>query len=291
VTEAPSRTVRSRDGTPVAVFASGTGPTVVLVHGATADHTAWRATAPLLATRFTLWAIDRRGRGASGDAPDYALEREFEDVAAVAEAAAAESEGPVGVVGHSFGGRVGLGAALLTGAIGRLVVYEGAPPAGDRAYQPDGLVERLSKLRDEGQYELLLETFLSDVVGMGAAELAAYRDNPVWPARVAAAPSIVRELEAETAPAGSLGALGGVPVPVLQVLGSDSLPPFHAATDALHRRLADGRVAVIEGARHAAHHTHAQQFAALVTDFLADGPTGTRAEPGYDGRTGGAPTR
>ena len=34
--------VRSRDDTPIAVFSNGEGPGLVLVHGATADHTAFR---------------------------------------------------------------------------------------------------------------------------------------------------------------------------------------------------------------------------------------------------------
>ena len=111
------------------------GPPLVLVHGATADHTAFRVVGPMLATTFTVHAIDRRGRGASGDTAPYSIEREFEDVAAVADALAAEDRAsPVDVVGHSYGGRCALGAALLTDAIRRVVSYEGAPtPAGHRA--------------------------------------------------------------------------------------------------------------------------------------------------------------
>ena len=41
--------VRSRDGTPIAVFSSGDGPPLVLVHGATADHTTFRVVGPMLA--------------------------------------------------------------------------------------------------------------------------------------------------------------------------------------------------------------------------------------------------
>ena len=48
----------------------------------------------------------------------------------------------------------------------------------------------------------------------------------------------------------------GVRQPVLQILGGDSVAAFREATIALDERLADGRVVVIDGARHAAHHTH-----------------------------------
>ncbi len=98
-TARPSRTVTSPDGTPIALFSSGSGPPLILVHGASADHTTFRVVGPMFAERFTVHAIDRRGRGASGDTLPYAIEREFEDVAAVASVLAAEAGAPVDVVG------------------------------------------------------------------------------------------------------------------------------------------------------------------------------------------------
>ncbi|HEY8800084.1 MAG TPA: alpha/beta fold hydrolase, partial [Candidatus Limnocylindrales bacterium] len=73
------------------MFSAGHGSPLVLVHGATADHTTWRTSGPLFAARHTTHAVDRRGRGDSGDAPTYSIEREYEDLAAVVDAIAAES--------------------------------------------------------------------------------------------------------------------------------------------------------------------------------------------------------
>jgi len=98
--------VTSRDGTPIAYWRSGTGPPIVLVHGTTSAHWSWRFVAPLLANDFAVCALDRRGRGESGDTEDYALEREFEDVAAVV----ASLGEPAGLFGHSYGATVALGA-------------------------------------------------------------------------------------------------------------------------------------------------------------------------------------
>jgi pimeloyl-ACP methyl ester carboxylesterase len=269
VIEAPARVVTSRDGTPIALFRAGDGPSLVLVQGAAADHTTWRVTGPLLARTHTVWAVDRRGRGASGDAGDYAVGREFEDVAVVADALASESGAPIPVVGHSFGGRMALGAALRTSGIAGVVCYEGAPAPPGEPYERPDLVARLEELRAAGRHEDLLLTFLAEVVAMPPDDLAAYRANPVWPARVAAAPTILREIRAANDPAAGLDALGGVGVPVLQVLGGDSVPVFHRATAALDARLPNGRVLVIDGARHAAHHTHAAELVAAVDGFLA----------------------
>ncbi|MEW5991269.1 MAG: alpha/beta hydrolase [Chloroflexota bacterium] len=269
----PGRLVRSADGTTIAVFESGlaepgTRP-LLLVHGTTADHLTFRVVGPMLGRRRRLHAIDRRGRGASGDTRPYSIEREFEDVAAVAEAAArVAGADAVDVVGHSYGGRCALGASLLTTAIRRVVCYEGAPAPPARPYQGDDLAARLRADLDRGDPEAALEAFMREVVGFDDAAMAGFRAAPVWPLRVAAAHTIPRELDAERSPAASLEALGAVAVPVLQVLGSASVAPFHEATMALDARLARGSIVRIEGAAHAAHHTHPEAFVAAVEAFL-----------------------
>ena len=280
----PPRTIRSTaDGVELAVYEVNPAleppgheaahvaghPPVLLVHGATADHTTWRAVGPALATSRATFAIDRRGRGASGDATEYSIEREHEDLASVAASLAGETGFPgIDVVGHSYGGRCALGASLLTDAIRRIVVYEGAPVPPGTSYRPAGLLEAVRDALGRGAKEEALTTFLAGIVGRSEAELDAYRANPVWPARVAAAHTILREVEAEAGPGASLEALGRVTVPVLLLLGSTSRSPFRIGTDALADRLAAAQVHVIDGAAHAAHHTHAAEFVAAVEAFL-----------------------
>jgi pimeloyl-ACP methyl ester carboxylesterase len=269
--EAPTRLVRSRDGTPIAVFEAGSEgprPPLVLVHGATADHTTFRAVAPVFGRTRRLLAIDRRGRGASGDAKPYAIEREFEDIAAVADDSAERFGGPVDVLGHSYGGRCALGASLLTDRIRRVVAYEGAPVPAGSSYRPEGLLDAVRGSLARGDPDAALSGFLAGVVGMSDAELARYRAEPVWPARVAAAHTILRELEAETSPPASIAALAAVQVPVLLILGGSSRSPFGVGTRAFAERLARAEVVTIAGAAHAAHHTHVDEFAAVVEAFL-----------------------
>jgi pimeloyl-ACP methyl ester carboxylesterase len=269
------------DGVEVAVFevlapdgaargtASAERPPLLLVHGATADHTTWRTVGPPFAMSRRVFAMDRRGRGASGDSPEYAIEREFEDVVTVAEAIASVAPGGAAdVAGHSYGGRLGLGASLLTPAVRRLVVYEGAPVPAGMSYRPPGLTEAVRSALERGDNEAALATFLAGIVGMSDAELDRYRADPVWPARVAAAHTILREIEAEATGPASIEALGAVTAPVLLLLGSTSRSPFRIGTDALAARLARAQVHVIGGAAHAAHHTHAAEFVRVVEAFL-----------------------
>lgn len=269
-------TVRSSDGAEIAVFATGSGSPLVLVHGATADHTTWRTSGPILARRHAVFAMDRRGRGRSTDgdpASPYDIRREFGDLAAVTEKVAVETGESADVVGHSYGGRIGLGAALLTPSIRRLVVYEGAPPAPSGPGYQDAearTLERIEALVGAGHRDEALATFMSEIVGMPDAALAAFRADPIWPRRAAAVDTTIRELRAETSETAGLDALGAVRQPVLQILGGDSPAAFAEANAALDGRLSNGRVVTIPGARHAAHHTHAEAFVRAVERFLDD---------------------
>ena len=166
-TDATADRVVSRDGTEIAMFVRGEGPPLLLVHGGLGDHTRWDALRPHLEPHATVYAMVRRGRGASGDGPDYALEREFEDVAAVVDAVAHRSGAPVTVYGHSYGGLCAFGAARLTSGIDRLVLYEGWPPVDPAAWTaPPGFLERLEELLAAGDREAMLETFLREYVKM-----------------------------------------------------------------------------------------------------------------------------
>ncbi len=269
----PDGTTVSPDGTRIAWFRSGTGPPLVLVHGATADHTAWRTSGPRLAVDHTVHAIDRRGRGASGDTLPYAIDREYEDVAAVVDALAAAQRRPVDMVGHSYGGRVGLGAALLTANLRRLVVYEGAPAPAGRSFHGAATMARLEAHAAAGDREGLLSDFMTSVVGMTADELAFFQASPTWPIRVADAPTIIRELWAEAAEEAGPERYAGIRIPVLQIVGGDSAPVFTDGTWALDRLLPNGRVVVLPGQKHAAHHADPDRFVAAVQTFLgADDP-------------------
>jgi pimeloyl-ACP methyl ester carboxylesterase len=110
---------------------------------------------------------------------------------------------------------------------------------------------------------------MTEAVGMPVDDLAAFRADPVWPLRVAAAPTIVRELDAaHHAPGASLAALAAAAAPVLQLVGSASPRSFRTGAEALDARLAHGRLEVIEGARHGAHHSHPGEFIERVERFL-----------------------
>jgi pimeloyl-ACP methyl ester carboxylesterase len=261
--------VVSRDGTEIACWTSGEGPPLVLVHGAVADHRRWRPLLPYLEPHARVNALDRRGRGASGDAPGYDLARELEDVAAVVDAVAAASGSAVDLYGHSFGGLCAYGAATLTANVRRLVLYEGWPPVDPAARElPAGVGERLDALLAEGDHDAVVETMFREVVRMPEAELTALRAQPSWPARVAAAPTITRELRALPRVAFDPAQAARITAPTLLLTGSDSRDPFAADTATVAATLPDARVVVLEGQQHVADILAPELVAGHLVAFL-----------------------
>ncbi|MFE4514018.1 alpha/beta fold hydrolase [Kitasatospora sp. NPDC056783] len=100
-------------------------PTIVAVHGITANGLAWYEVARRLGGRATLLAPDLRGRGASRSvAGPYGLARHADDVAALI---GALGSGPVTVVGHSMGAWVtALAAVRHPGLVRRVLLVDGA---------------------------------------------------------------------------------------------------------------------------------------------------------------------
>lgn len=262
-------TVTSRDGTELAYWTSGEGPPLLLVHGATADHTRWRPLLPFLESYATVYAMDRRGRGTSGDAPGYAVAREYEDVAAVVDAVAERAGRAVDVYGHSYGGVCAFGAAALTSNIRRLVLYEGWPivePA--RLALEPAVRESLDELVAAGEGEAALEIFMRDVVQVPDDERRAIRAQPTWPARVAAAHTITREMQAIAEVAFDPAQAAAIAVPVLLLTGSDSPDLAAADVEAVAAALPDARTVVLAGQQHLADVLTPEYFAAEVVQFL-----------------------
>jgi pimeloyl-ACP methyl ester carboxylesterase len=254
---------RSKDGTVIGFRRSGSGPPLLLVHGTTADHSRWSLIAPRFEQHFTVYAMDRRGRGGSGDAPDYALAREAEDVAAVLEAIGE----PTFTLGHSYGGVCSLEASLLTDKIRRLVLYEPPIPTGLPQYPP-GIPDLLQKLVDSGKLEAALEVFFREVVRMPEHELAEYRQLPVWQVRIQLAPTIPREMAIDRVYTFDAAKFANLPTPTLLLLGSDSPPLFQRAIEVVDPALPNSKVVILPGQQHIAMDTNPELFAREVTHFL-----------------------
>lgn len=263
-------TVISRDGTAIAYQRRGRGPLLVMVHGSGVDHSRWGGVVEPLAEHFTLCMVDRRGRGQSGDGPSYAIEREFEDVAAVVEALPS----PPSVLGHSYGAICALEAARLTTRIARLAIYEPPFPVPGQPSFPAGLCERLAALLERGDREGIVTSFLTDVLRLGPDDVTLLRRTSGWPVRLAAAATLPREVAGALAYRFRPELFGGLRVPSLFLYGNRSPVSLQASTRMAAAAIPGSRLEVLVGHAHGAMSTGPQLFLAKVLPFLLGGKSG-----------------
>lgn len=186
-------TIRSADGTPIAYERTGTGKAVILVGGAFNVRRTVAGLAAALAPQFTALSYDRRGRGDSGDNnADSGVdrrEREFDDLAAVIDAAG----GKASVFGHSSGGVLVLEAAASRPDLGinQLVVYEPAYVIeGTRPVPGADLLERLQALLRDGRRDEAVELYQLEAIGLPAPVVEGMKATDMWRWLTALAPSL-----------------------------------------------------------------------------------------------------
>ena len=171
--------VRSKDGTSIGFERIGSGPALIVVDGAFCSRAFGPSAklAPLLATRFTVYTYDRRGRAQSGDTAPYAPAREVEDLAAIVESAGGEAS----LLGLSSGGALALEAAASGLPIRKVIAYE--PPYVDEAGQNGGAAHEreLARLLASDNRGGMVKYFMKDMVGAPAAMVVMMRLMPwVW---------------------------------------------------------------------------------------------------------------
>jgi pimeloyl-ACP methyl ester carboxylesterase len=268
MSEASMQRTVSADGTEIAYGSSGSGPPLMLVHGGLGDHTRWDVLRPHLEPHLTVHAMDRRGRGGSGDGAEYSLQRESEDVAAVIEDVAHRTGQSVAVYCSSFGGLAAFEAVSLTSHISRLALYEAWPPVDPEAMAPpDGFLERMEALLAGGEPEAALETAYRDLVGLSDEELDDIRSQASWSARVAAAHTIPREERAFSTTAFDPETAARIAIPTLLLIGSAS-PIWGPQAETVAAALPDARITTLEGQGHIADLLAPDLVAAALLPFL-----------------------
>jgi pimeloyl-ACP methyl ester carboxylesterase len=241
-------TVTSADGTTIAVERTGSGPPVVLVGGAFNDRSTVAGLAAVLAPDFTAVTYDRRGRGGSGDAASYAVEREIEDLAAVI----GYASGPAGVFGHSSGAILALEAAARGLDISKVAAYEPTYVIeGTRPRPADDLAERLQALLSQGDRAGAVALFQAEAVGLPAEIISGMRGSPMWGWFTA----LAHTLPYDTILCGPgmrlpAGRLAGVTVPVLAIGGGASPSWLAAAARAAADAVPTGRYVTLDGHDH-----------------------------------------
>ena len=251
VASARPGTVISKDGTPIAFDRVGNGPAVILVDGALCHRGIGQSgqLANLLAPYFTVFTYDRRGRGGSGDAPPYSVEREVEDIAALLN----EAGGPAFLWGMSSGAVLVLEAANRLSGVKKVALYEAPLSLDDSRATAERDWVRIDQALALNRRGEALKLFLKSV-GVPAFFIALMPLLPVWSKLKAIAHTlpydgaIVRDLQrGMPLPA---GCWASVTVPALVMDGGNSPAWMRQANRSLASVLPNGRYKTLDGQTH-----------------------------------------
>jgi pimeloyl-ACP methyl ester carboxylesterase len=254
----------SKDKTVIGYQKSGQGRPLLFVHGVTADHRSWTAVSSHLEQEFTTYAMDRRGRGGSGDSPDYDLWREAGDVVALVESIGE----PTAVLGHSYGGLICLEASLQTDNIAQLILYEPAVPTETPHIQPE-VIERIKALVEQDELEKAMEVCLREVAEIPDHDIDIYRQSPLWAARIPLARTIPRELETDLSYTFQAERFANMQTLTALLLGGDSPLLYRQGVERLDAALPNSQIIILPGQQHIAHHANPELLAAAVRQFLS----------------------
>lgn len=240
-------TVISKDGTPIAFDRSGEGAPIILVVGAFNDRSTGAPLAATLSAHFTVFNYDRRGRGASGDSPFYAIEREVEDLAALLD----EAGGSASVFGYSSGAILALEAATRGLALSRLALYE--PPFLLEDGFPKRAQEisaRLTELLSSGRRGDAVELYQTELVGIPAEIVAQMRHAPFRLALENIAHTLVYDATLTADMPVLAEHLPSISVTTLVISGENSQARMHSAAQALAGALPNAQHRSLSGQTH-----------------------------------------
>jgi pimeloyl-ACP methyl ester carboxylesterase len=255
--------VRSADGASIGFLQLGSGPAVVFAHGSLSTGESWLQVAAAMAGKFNCCLLDRRGRGLSGDAGDYSIEKEVEDIQAVLDAAGPGSS----LLGHSYGAVCALEAALRV-RIDRLVLYE--PPLPVDGPLVGSALEPYRKAIANNQLDEALMIGLTQFVRMNPTDIAGFRASPGWKALAALTPGWTRELIALDQLDSNLERYRQVEAPTLLLLGANTQPHHRRASAELAKVLPNSITVQLEGQGHTANLTAPDVVAREMSDFLLE---------------------
>lgn len=267
-------TVRSRDGVDLSVQKTSAGPSLLLVHGSLLNGSlSWGMVMPKLAERFTVYAMDRRGRAPSGDAKVHSIPIEADDIASVA----ASIPSPVVVLAHSFGALAAVDALDRLQGVSHVILYE--PPLTAEGVRPDSdaVLAKLDAALAANNREEIVITFLRDQVRVPVDRLDAMKASPIWPIILEIAPTLPREARAVNTYRASPERLAHAKTPTTVFLGSLSTGILRDAAYFLRDSIPSCRLVILEGQGHNAMMEAPDYLVAKVREAAASVPTPTKA--------------
>jgi pimeloyl-ACP methyl ester carboxylesterase len=250
----PTRYVTSADGTRIAydVYGATPGteskPALIYITGASCFRNFFPivADAKAFAKEFTVTNYDRRGRGESGDASPWSVEREVEDIEALLGAAG----GKAALYGHSSGAVLALEAALRLGdKVERVVVYD-TPYVHDEEEKREygAMADGVLALLKQGKKAEAMKAFLKGI-GMPKAFVFLLPLFPGWKGMKALANTLAYDI-ALTRDLPPVERFAKIAVPVKVLVGEKSPGRMQGVAESLAKAIPGARRKVMQGQDH-----------------------------------------
>ena len=253
----------------------GTGPMIILVHGAVGDLRTWENQLPRLAKGYEVVTYSRRGHYPATQIPPgtpYTVESHARDLVALIQAL---GNSPVRLVGHSYGGAICAVVALMCPQLVHSLVLaepslftllltqrEGAMALAQSA----AAVTHVAPLIREGKVEYALNEYLNVILGPGGAERITGFSRRVM---LANAHTIEPMLNGMSNGQFQSGHASQIQAPTLVLRGEQTPSFFRMTAEALTQSIPNAREVVIPGISHGMQLEAPDAFSRAVLDFFA----------------------
>jgi pimeloyl-ACP methyl ester carboxylesterase len=257
-------TVTAPDGIQIVGSAQGEGPPLAFVYGAMMEQAGWGRLLPYLPGR-SLFTYDRRGRGESGDASEYAVEREVDDLVTFVESIPQ----PRDLFAHSSGALLALHALMQGLQVRRAVLYEPPMAAMRDPVLPLGLADRVDALIAAGNRDGALSLFFQEGMEQLADDIQRLRDGPRWQDQLRYVHTGPYDVRITRSFVVDKERLAQIKMPVLFLYGSESPSWMRRGVEAFAQSVSGGRIERLEGQGHNAQFSAPELLAAAIEAFLA----------------------
>jgi pimeloyl-ACP methyl ester carboxylesterase len=261
------------NGYDMAYQEAGSGPHVVLVHGALTDYRIWATLVPSFAKRFHVIAVSLRHyypEKWDGAGNDFSFEQHADDVAALIKKL---NLGQVHLLGHSRGGGVVVNVAkthpeviktlILADSVGFESMLPNTPESQRLAQMTQDRIDTLRKNLASGNIELAAQAFVDSLNAPGA-----------WATRTPAQrerlfDNLGTAAQMGLAPATSCEQVAKFSFPILILHGENSPKNFSAMSAAMRNCRPIAEPIVVPNAAHNMFIDNTPVFNAAVLGFLS----------------------